>query len=50
MASSTFSEEPSVEDVPEVRNSFTIIVKSDGAIDYDPSALQDIIGNGIIES
>jgi len=50
MASSTFSEEPIVEDNPEVRSSFTIVVNENGVIDYDPTALQDIIGNSVISS
>ena len=45
MASSTFSDEPMVEEASEARSSFTIVINENGEIDYDPSALQDIIGN-----
>ena len=44
MASSTFSDEPMVEEASEARSSFTIVINENGEIDYDPSALQDIIG------
>ena len=43
MASSTFSDHTS-EDNSEAKNSFTIVINENGEIDYDPSALQDIIG------
>ncbi len=44
MASSTFSDPSTSEDNSEARGSFTIVINENGEIDYDPSALQDIIG------
>ncbi len=44
MASSTFSDPSTSEDNAEIRNSFTIVINENGEIDYDPTALQGIIG------
>jgi hypothetical protein len=44
MASSTFSDAVSSEDTADVNRSFTIVINENGEIDYDPTALQDIIG------